>query len=434
MDLELQTSTRESGEVKVYDRRGAEDTRSVDQQGLDPMLEADRQYEQHLRERAKTQRFWAGEGEFEPAFFDTIDDANLIREMAEDPYLLFLLGQKDKEGTWKPFFDQHGTRWLKVVPLPHADWEHLEAFKMPRFGDNSVNITHGEQEEINRLSFGSRLKEEELSMDFRTSSKFLLDDVLFLTVDFELPNFPQDVQKWLDDEAWPNHAKLKAALIDRLAEIRDYMVPDKDNRLKEVKLERRAEQQLRLKRLWGKFWHWWSNKCGHAKKNGVNKPMSNRQLASIKSIFEQFRAGMNFEVPVIRFWARVHCTKCQVSRNTLLPLSYQPMFKEETDEVEGLEEINDHDDIPCDTCGTKTGLVLWFEDHTILDGRREPDWFDIAQTLSDKINALYRIGASIDEIRPLESRLHFIEVTHIRINADQLLWGEYEHDIDHRFC
>lgn len=420
-------------DVQVYDRRGAADKRPVDQQGLDPLLEADKLYEQHLRERAKMKRFWAGEGEFEPAFFDTIDDANEIREMAEDPYFLFLLGQKDKAGTWKPFFDEHGTRWLKVVPLPHADWEHLEYFKMPRFGDNSVNLTHGEQEEIRRRSYGSRLKEEELSMDFRTSSKFLLDDILFLTVDFELPNFPEDVQRWLDDEAWPNHARLKKALIERLSEIKDYKVPDKDNRLKEVKAERRAEQELSLKRLWGKFWHWWMNKCGHAKKNGVNKPMSNRQLASIKSIFEQFRAGMNYDVPVIRFWARVHCTKCQVALNMLLPLTYQPMFEEETDEVIGLEEINDHANILCTTCGTESGMVLWFEDHTILDGRREPDWFDIAQTLSDKVNALYTIGASIDEIKPLESRLHFIEVTHIRISADQLLWGEYD-EIDGRYC
>lgn len=421
-------------DVKVHDRRGAVDTRPVEEQGIvHPMLDADRLYEQHLKERAAVQRFWAGEGEFEPAFFDTIDDANDIREMAEDPYLLFLLGQKDKEGTWRPFIDQHGTRWIKVVPMPHADWEHLESFKMPRFGDNSVSLTHGEQEEIHRKAGGSRLKEDELAGDFRTSSKFLLDDILFLTVDFELPNFPEDVQRWLDREAWPNHANLKASLIERLSEIFSYKVPGKDNRLKEVRAERRAEQELRLKRLWGKFWHWWMDKCGHAKKNNVHKPMTNRQLASIKSIFEQFRAGMNFEVPVIRFWAFVHCTKCNVARNMLLPLSYQPVFKEETDEVIGLDEINDHADIPCDTCGTKSGVVLWFEDHTILDGRREPDWFDIAQTLSDKINALYGIGASIDEIKPLESRLHFIEVTHIRIDADQLLWGEHD-AIDGRYC
>lgn len=420
--------------IEVHDRRGAQDTRPVEEQGIaNPMLEADRLYEKHLKERAKIKRFWAGEGEFEPAFFDTIDDANEIREMAEDPYLLFLMGKKDKEGTWKPFFDEHGTRWIKVVPLPHADWDHLEAFKMPRFGDNSVNLTHGEQEEVRRLSGGSRLREEELSMDFRTSSKFLLDDILFTTVDFELPNFPEDVQKWLDDEAWPNHANLKASLIERLSEIFTYKVPGEDNRLIKVRAKRRAEQELRLKRLWGKFWHWWSNKCGHAKKAGRRKPMSNRQLASIKSIFEQFRAGLNLDVPVIKFWATVHCTKCQVQRSTLLPLTYQPMFKEETDEVIGLDEINDHANIPCETCGTDSGVVLWFEDHTILDGRREPDWFDIAQTLSDKINALYSIGASIDEIRPLESRLHFIEVTHIRMDADQLLWGEFD-AIDSRYC
>lgn len=420
--------------INVYDRRGANDSRPIDEQGLDPLLELDGMYEKHLRERAKIDRFWAGKGEFEPAFFDTIDDANEIREMAEDPYLLFLLGKKDKKKVWRPFIDQHGTRWVKVVPLPHADWEHLEYFKMPRFGDNSVNLTHGEQEEIRRLSGGSRLKEDELAGDFRTSSKFLLDETMFTTVDFELPNFPQDVQRWLDDEAWPNHARLKASLTERLAEIFTYKVPGKDNRLTKVREERRAEQAKQLKALWGRFWHWWMNKCGHAKKRKVHKPMTNRQLASIKAIFEQFRAGLNLEVPVIRFWARVYCTKCNVSRNALLPLAYQPMFKEETDEVLDLEEINDHDPVPCETCGTDSGVVLWFENHTILDGRREPDWFDIAQTLKERINALYLIGASIDEIKPLESRLHFIEVTHIRLDADQLLWGEYEHDIDQRFC
>ena len=465
-------------DIQVYDRRGAAEELVMSSQGGDPLDEASHSYELHLAKQDQRRRSWEGEGEFEPAFFNTLDDAEDLREMALDPALLFQTGvtvaKKEYElltpkfngdtfGLWaklRPapkndkggydeevirinFFtpvcvDEYGesttwNSWVKVSPIMYNDWGHVEEFKMPRFGDNSLSLTHGEQEEVHRMSGGSRLKEDELSGDFRTSSKFLLDDILFLTVDFELPNFPQDVQKWLDDVAWPNHDNLKAALIKRLAEIRDWKVPDKDNRLKEVKAERRAEQADQLKRRWGRFWHWWTDKCGHAKAKGRRKPMSNRQLASIKAIIEQFRSAYNYEVPVIKFWARVHCMTCNVSRGMLLPLSYQPMYEEETDEVIGLDEINYHEKLLCETCKTETSVVLWFEDHAVLNGSREPDWFDIAQKLSDKINALYMIGATIDEIKPLESRLHFIEVTHIRIDAHQLLWGEYD-AIDSRYC
>lgn len=180
------------------------------------------------------------------------------------------------------------------------------------------------------------------------------------------------------------------------------------------------------------------DKCGQAKAKSRRKPMSNLQLTSIKAVFEAFRAGMNFKVPVIPFWARVHCLECHTSLNRLLPLSYQPIFKEkvdddQVDEVIGLEEVNDHAKIPCNVCKKESGVILWFEDHTVLDDDFKPDWFNIAQSLSDKINALYSISASIDEIKPLESRLHHIEVVHIKIDADQLLWGEHD-EIDQRFC
>ena len=420
--------------IRKTDRRGAHDDRPGEELGIDPLAEMDRMYDQHLREQAKLSAFYSGKGEYEPAFFDTIDDANDIREMAEDPCLLFLLGEKDKGGTWVPFIDQHGTRWIKVVPMPHEDWEHVEVFKMPRFGDNSVNLTHGEQEEVRRMSMGSRLKEEELATAFRSPSKFLLDPVMFTTVDFELPNMPQHIQEWLNDTAWPTHTKVRDRLIEHLSAIMAWKVPNQDNRKKAVKAARRVEQAKRVNRLWGKFWHWWVTKVEATKESGL-KPMTNRQLASIKGVFEMFRATMNLDQPVMRFWARVHCMKCNVQSNQLLPLSYTPQYAEGTDEIICLDESVDHEGVLCKTCGTKSGMVLWFESHTIIheDSHGAPDWFDVAQDLKEKIASLYKIAADLEEIRPLESWLHHIETLHIKLDADQLLWGEYD-AIDARFC
>lgn len=419
-------------QIKIFDRRGAVDDRPAKAQGIDPWEEADRMYERHLKEQDKRRRFYAGEGEFEPAMFSTIDDADDIREMAEDPHLLFLLGEKKGKG-WAPFIDEHGTRWIKVVPMPHADWEHVEAFKMPRFGDNRVNLTEGEQMEIKRQSGGSRLKEEELAMDFRSPSKFLIDEAMFITVDFELPNVPENVLEWLEETAWPNHTRLRNRLIERLEAIMKWKVPGKDNRKREVKAIRREWQAKEVNRLWGKFWHWWVKKSEAMKPTGF-RPMTNRQLASIKAVFEEFRAGMNLDKPVMRFWAKVHCLKCNTQRNQLLPLSYAPRFEEDTEEIICLEEDGDHQKVFCKTCGTTNGMVLWFEEHTIIkaDGHAEPDWFEVAQDLKEKIEALYKIAAEIDEIKPLESRLHHIEHLHIKIDADALLWGEHD-DIDERF-
>lgn len=468
-------------DIQVYDRRGAAESISIEAQGVIP--DADDAYGKHLTLQDRRQRSWEGVGEFEPAFFNTLDDGEDLREMALDPTLLFQTGitvakkefdllvakhkghifalwaklrsaprnekgGHDEEVVRVNFFtpvcltefgeSETWNSWVKVSLLMHNDWGHVEDFKMPRFGDNSVNLTHGEQAEVYRLGNGNKLKIDELAGDFRSSSKFLLDDILYLTVDYELPNFPETVRKWYEDEAKPNHIKLKARLIERLIDIKDWKVPDKDNRLKDVKAERHAAQEVQLKRLWGRFWRWWMDKCGKAKAKSRRKPMSNRQLTSIKAIFEAFRTGMNFKVPVIPFWARVHCLECHVSQERLLPLSYQPIFKEKVDddhvdEVIGLEEVNDHAKVPCTVCKKESGVILWFEDHTVLDDHFEPDWFNIAQSLSDKINALYTIGASIDEIKPLESRLHHIEVVYIKIDADQLLWGEHD-AIDGRYC
>ncbi len=420
-----------STDVTIHDRRGAEPS----QQGVDPWEEMDRLYSKHLKEQDTLHHFYSGVGEYEPAMLSMVEDGELIREFAEDPHMLFLLGQKDKQDKWYPFIDAHGTRFIKVVPMPHADLEHVEAFKMPRFGDNSVNLTHGEQEEVRRLSGGSRLKEEELAMDFRSPSKFLLDEILFTTVDFELPNLPENIQEWLDETAWPTHTRIRNRLIEHLALIMAWKVPGKDNRLKEVKVMRRAAQAKRVNQLWGKFWHWWMKKCEAMKPTGL-KPMTNRQLASVKAVFEQFRATLGLDKPVIKFWARIHCMECEVQSNQLLPLSYVPLYEEETDDVAYLEEDSNHDLVTCTACKGEMGKVLWFEEHTILhqDGHTAPDWFDVAQDLKEKIESLYKIAAGMDEIKKLESWLYHIEHLHIKLDADQLLWGEYDHDIDARFC
>ena len=464
-------------DIQVYDRRGAANPMAMDAQGIDIL--DDNAYGQHLARQDRRRRSWEGIGEFEPAFFNTLDDAESLREMAQDPYLFFQTGvtttkkgyelsaaefKADTFGLWarlKPArknkaggYDEEVVRinfftpvcfndngecdtwnsWVKVVPLMHCDWEHVEVFKMPRFGDNSVNLTHGEQEEVRRMSMGSRLKEEELAMDFRSPSKFLLDPIMFTTVDFELPNMPQHIQEWLNDTAWPTHTKVRDRLIEHLSAIMAWKVPNQDNRKKAVKAARRVEQAKRVNRLWGKFWHWWVTKVEATKESGL-KPMTNRQLASIKGVFEMFRATMNLDQPVMRFWARVHCMKCNVQSNQLLPLSYTPQYAEGTDEIICLDESVDHEGVLCKTCGTKSGMVLWFESHTIIheDSHGAPDWFDVAQDLKEKIASLYKIAADLEEIRPLESWLHHIETLHIKLDADQLLWGEYD-AIDARFC
>lgn len=459
-----------SDKVTVFDRRGAQDNRPIAKQMLDPWEEADRMYAKLLSEQDKRRRYWEGLDEFEPALFNTLDDAEELREMAADPHLMFvtsvLMERKRYEELQRECKDMHelwlrarptkdpkepvrvrfieplfsiGVKeptdwnvWVKVVPLPHADWEHVSEFKMPRFGDLRVNLTHGEQEEVRRESGGSRLKEEELAMDFRSPSKFLIDETLFLTVGFELPNVPADVIEWLDDVAWPTHDALRERLKMRLRRIMNWKVPNHDNRKREIKAIRRAFQAKMLNRFWGKLWNWWERKCEEMKPTG-KRPMTNRQLASIKALFEQTRVALGLDKPVVKFWARVHCTHCETQFNRLLPLSYAEEYVEDTDDVDNIFETSNHNAVYCRTCKNETGVVLWFEEHSVIKEREEVDWFEIAQDLKEKIAALYTVAADLEEIKPLENRLQFIEHMYIKIPADQLLWGEYD-AIDERYC
>jgi len=462
--------------AQVYDRRGAVDDRPLDQQGIDPMIGSESKILQAIEKQDRQRRYWDGLEEFEPALFNVLDDGDDLREMAADPHLMFVTGvtmerkdlialsikhKGDLHAMWldaRPAKDLAKVKdparlnfmeplysigvkeptdwnvWVKVIPLPHADWEHVSEFKMPRYGDLSVNLTEGEQAEVKRKSMGSRLKEEELAMDFRTSSKFLLDEALFVTVDFELPNVPEDVIEWLEDTAWPTHDAMRDWLLRRVKSLLKWKVVGKDNRRREVKALRRQFQASMLNKLWGKFWQRWTLRCEEMKLTG-KRPMTNRQLASIKAIFEQTRAALNLEKPVIKFWARVHCTNCVTEFNRLLPLSYEPQHAtiEEGGDLESFLETSNHEPVKCRSCEQHAGVVLWFEEHSVIMERGKPDWFEVAQDLKEKIAALYRIASDVDEIKPLESRLHYIEHMHIKIPSDQLLWGEYD-AIDARFC
>lgn len=461
--------------VTIYDRRGAVDDRPTEQQGIDPWLEDQRAFNKHLKARDKRRRYWEGLEEFEPALFNTLDDAEELRELAADPHYMFVTSvlmermdylrlcaehRNDMHQVWikaRPCKDPKKAKdlvrvrfmeplysigvkeptdwnvWVKVVPLPHADWEHVSEFKMPRFGDLSVNLTEGEQMEVKRESGGSRLKEEELAMDFRSPSKFLLDEALFITVDFELPNVPQAVVDWLEETAWPNHDAFRERLEKWIAHLVHWKAPGRDNRRKETKAIRRAFQARMLNVLWGKFWNWWTVHCEAMKATG-KRPMTNRQLASIKAMFEQAKATLNLPKPVIKFWARVHCTNCETQFNRLLPLSYEPEHAtiEEGGDLESHIETSNHEPVKCGACKQHAGVVLWFEEHSVIKERGKPDWFEIAQDLKEKIAALYKVAADIDEIKPLENRLHYIEHMHIKIPSDQLLWGEHD-AFDERF-
>lgn len=455
--------------VTIYDRRGAVDDRPLAKQMLDPWDEAEAAYAQLINQQDKRRRYWEGIGEFEPALFNTLDDSDDLREMATDPKLYFVTSVlieraelenlrrncKDEHEVWlkarpaskpkdpvrlrfiEPIYSSgvidptDWNVWVKVVPLPHNDWAHVE-WKMENYGDLRVNLTHGEQEEVKRESGGSRLREEELAMDFRSPSKFLLDEALFITVDFELPNVPEDVIKWLDETAWPNHDTIRDRLKVRIRRIMAWKVPNKDNRLREVKAIRRNFQSRLLNRFWGKFWTWWIRKCEEMKPTG-KRPMTNRQLASIKALFEMARSTLNLEKPEIKFWARVHCTHCKTEFNRLLPLSYMEQRQEDEDDVDSFVETSNHNPVVCRTCGNETGVVLWFEEHSIINEREEVDWFEVAQDLKEKIEALYKVASDLREIKPLENRLAFIEHMYIKIDADQLLWGEHD-AIDERFC
>jgi hypothetical protein len=304
---------------------------------------------------------------------------------------------------------------------------------MPNFGDLSVNQTEGEQAEIKRQAKGSRLMEDELAGDFRSVSKFLLDDILYSTVDFELPNIPENIIQWLNNIAWPNHNRLRDRIEEMFRDMVSWQPPNMDPADPRVDGIRKARAAKEVNRMWGKFWHWWDKKCTKAKDNGQLNPMSRAQLASIKMVFHVFIKEMGFEKPVVKFWARCHCLHCEMNRNVLLPLNYQPVFETKSDEPFTAEDVKEEKRLFCEICGTESGIVLWYEKHEILDtSHKQQDWFAIAQDLKERIDSLYAEAADLEEIKPLERNLNWIEHIYLRYDADQLLWGQYE-DIDERY-
>ena len=427
-----------SAEITIISRRGGIEQRRMPRKArmpADPFgLEVERAIHKEIARQGMWERYRKGEGEFEPAFFCATDDFFLLQEMASDPYLRFFYGQRTPSGGWVSFWDEHGNQWVKVVPHPQADFDHVEQ-KMKRWGDNRVNLTHGEQEEIKRQANGNRLKEEELAMDHRSASSFGWDDLGFHTIPFDLPNLPENVEIWINGSCWPKYNLLHKQLVAKLHNMVEAHKAEGDNRKREVKEQRRKEQEELLNELWKKFWKWWMDVQGRAKARAEARsaaagaseidgvpirhifftelPLTRKQVNSLKMIFETFREKMGFETPVMRFWADTKCTKCDTERRMLLNLSTKVAF--------------------CKICGEITAEVLEFESHDILDdGPPEPDWWEVAEELRSRINALYAEGEDLSVIKRLERRLHFIEVEHIKlVDHNNLFYADFT--VDERF-
>ncbi|MCK5319426.1 MAG: hypothetical protein KAJ55_16055 [Anaerolineales bacterium] len=408
--------------IKIIRRRGVEERQAPRSSG-DPWADAEAAIHKDLKRQGMWARYRAGQGEFEPAFFCASDDYLLLQEMANDPHLRFWYGEKTKRG-WRSFWDEHGNQWVKVVPHPQADHAHV-ADKQERWGDQRVNLTEGEQAEIKRRSGGNRLKEEELSMDFRSPSRFGWDDLGFHTVSYDLPNFPENVEHWLDG-TWDRYDRFKEQLIHRMYEMVRAHKAEGDNRTKEVKAQRKKEQELMLNTIWKKFWKWWMDAQGRAKaraedlaaaNSGVeidgvpinfivqtDLPLTKKQVNSLKRIIEVFRLEMGFETPVMRFWAGTKCTKCDAEARMLLPMDAEVAF--------------------CKLCGTMNAQVTEYEYIPILNERPMTDWWELAERLRRQIAGKYAEGAEIEEISRLERRLHFIEVEHIKlVDANNLFYS-----------
>ena len=424
-----------SDEIRIISRRGGIEQRRAPRKArmpADPFgLEAEAAIHKEIARQGMWERYREGKGEFEPAFFCAQDDFFALQEMASDPHLRFFYGQMTKSG-WQSFWDQHGNQWIKVVPHPQADFDHVER-KMERWGDNRVNLTEGEQAEIKRRSNGNRLREEELAMDHRSPSRFGWDDLGFHTIPFDLPNLPENVEIWINESCWPKYNLLHKQLVNKLHNMIKVHKAEGDNRKREIKAQRKKEQEQMLDELWRKFWKWWMDIQGRAKARAEERsdvveidgvpikhitftqmPMTRRQVNSIKMIFEVFRKEMGFELPNIRFWADTKCTKCNTETRMLLKLDTKVAF--------------------CKICGEITAEVGEFETHEILDdGPPEPDWWEVAENLRTQINELYAEGADMEEIKRLERRLHFIEVEHIKlVDHNNLFYSD--HNVDERFC
>lgn len=422
--------------IKIIKRKGGIEERKLPrrQRPADPWSDVEDAIQRSLAVQGMWDRYKKGIGEFEPAFFCASDDFHILQEMASDPFLRFFYGEFVKGVGWRGFWDAHGNMWVKVVPHPQADHAHV-AQKMERWGDNRVNLTEGEQAEIKRRSNGSRLKEEELAMDHRSPSRFCWEDLGFHTVSFDLPDFPENVEHWVAD-TWTRYNRMRAQLIEKLyVMVKDHKA-DGDNRTKEVRAKRRKEQEEMVNQLWKKFWKWYMNCQGQAKRraealaeanSGVEidgvpinfivqteMPLTRKQVNSLKRIFETFRVHMEFETPVMRWWAGTKCTKCDTEARALLPMTTEVAF--------------------CKICAAVTAEVVEMEWAPILDdGPPETDWWELAEQLRRRIADKYAEAAHMDEIRRLERRLHFIEVEHIKlVDANNLFYSDVS--VDERFC
>lgn len=369
-----------------------------------------------IAERDRRKRYWNGEGEFEPVFISMADDPELVREFADDPDVLMYTGQrrdrKDPD-SWEPFLDRAGNRLVKVIPVLKRDHSHY-LYKQDRWGDKRLNLIEGEQAEIKRRSNGSRLKEEELAMDHRSPSRFGWEDLGFHTAPFDLPDFPENVQYWLDTIAWPKYNEISERLIGHLQTV----VREHDILLSppyvDVRIERRKEQEARLVALWDHFNSWWKEKVAHAKEMGRYAPLASKHVASIKMIFETFRLEMGFDTPVMHFWGNTQCTVCGVERKRCIPLDSKEMF--------------------CRTCGDVTVEVTEWDPHDILDpGPPQVDWWERAAKLQTKINELYAEAAELSEILPLERYLRYIEVEHIKFDDPSMIFYSAYPEVDDRF-
>lgn len=369
-----------------------------------------------VEEKDRRKRYWNGWDEFEPIFICIDDDPELCAEFANDPDYCMWVGERENikdPNSWKPFIDEHGNRYVKVVLALERDHEHLFN-KRDRWIGNQVNLTEGEQAEIKRRSNGSRLKEEELSMDHRSPSKFGWDDLGFQTVYFELPNFPESRQMWLDAEAWPLYNRISERLISHLHNSVKKHRAEGDNRRREVKAKGREEQEQLLNGLFTHFHTWWNKKVDEAKSFGRYAPLASKHVASIYMIIETFRVEMGFDTPIMRFWAKSKCTVCGVEKKGRFALDTTELF--------------------CGVCGDLTVEITEWDPHDILDpGPPSVDWWERAAELQSRINALYAEAADLEQIDPLERYLRYIEVEHIKFNDPSMIFYSAYPEIDARF-
>lgn len=386
-------------QIRVFDRRGKVERTSRPTQ-TELLLNAEEAIMAEVERQGTRDRFFKGKGEFEPVLLHPFDDLDIIRELIEDPFTRIWWGERDrKTKKWTPFYNRNGERLVKVTRGLEADLEHQERL-WDTFGDLSISNTHGEQEEAGRKANWNKLKMDEGAMDFRSISRDLVPDCLFKVTDFDLPDFPENVARWLEHEAWPTYNHVLNWIRRELTKVAQHKA-EGDNRRKAVSAIRRVEQGSMLRAKWATFWKSWMDKVGKAKNKGRYPPMTRKQLAAIKSVIEGFRVEAGLEEPVMRFWAKTVCDNCGTERSMLLTLTTKHAF--------------------CKPCGHSKAVVLEFEQRDVLDeGPPEYDWFEAAANLQERIRGLEEEKAELNEIDKLRSRLMFIERIHIKLDNNLL--------------